>query len=421
MGMELEFIDISKDEENEIPRASNDSSAGRMSARAPRRRSRAGAPVMIDMEGRRSVRTDRRTAEGRMGTGKRESGAIRSRGPEELQPEMPVRRRPGSGETAPKRRPGPGAVESMPPGEAPRRRPRPGTVEPMLPEETPRRRSRPGTVTPMLPEEPSQRRPRPKQYAPQRGNTGRRPQPPDPEAERKKAARRRRRRRKRAAAQMGTMLFLVTLIAGTFFLLFRLLTHTAKEKEPQPVINATGIREEEVIEADDRLKPLITEDFLTINEYSRPGEPLEQVNNIFVHYTANPGTSAAQNRSYFENLGITGETSASAHFVIGYDGEIVQCIPLNEIAYAVMKRNYDSVSIECCYLTDDGKFTDATYQSLIRLSAWLLNEYNLAPEDMRRHYDEGGKKCPLYYVENEEAWEQFLRDLEKYITDSQTG
>lgn len=220
---------------------------------------------------------------------------------------------------------------------------------------------------------------------------------------------------------MGTMLFLVTLIAGTFFLLFRLLTHTAKEKEPQPVINATGIREEEVIEADDRLKPLITEDFLTINEYSRPGEPLEQVNNIFVHYTANPGTSAAQNRSYFENLGITGETSASAHFVIGYDGEIVQCIPLNEIAYAVMKRNYDSVSIECCYLTDDGKFTDATYQSLIRLSAWLLNEYNLAPEDMRRHYDEGGKKCPLYYVENEEAWEQFLRDLEKYITDSQTG
>ena len=150
----------------------------------------------------------------------------------------------------------------------------------------------------------------------------------------------------------------------------------------------------EMIETNNTQKPEIIEDFLTINEYSRPGEPLQNVNNLFVHYTANPETSAAQNRSYFENLGITGETSASAHFVIGYDGEIIQCIPLNEIAYAVMQRNYDSVSIECCYLQEDGKFTDATYRSLIQLCAWLLNEYDLAPEDMRRHYDEGGKKCP---------------------------
>lgn len=31
-----------------------------------------------------------------------------------------------------------------------------------------------------------------------------------------------------------------------------------------------------------------TEDFLTVNEYSRPGDPLTEVNNIFVHYTAQP-------------------------------------------------------------------------------------------------------------------------------------
>lgn len=159
----------------------------------------------------------------------------------------------------------------------------------------------------------------------------------------------------------------------------------------------------------------IVEDFLTVNEYSRPGEPLEAVNNIFVHYTANPGTSAAQNRSYFENLGLTGETSASAHFVIGYEGEIIQCIPLEEIAYAVQRRNYDSVSIECCYLDRNGKFTDATYDSLVKLSAWLLKKYDLSPSDMRRHYDEGGKKCPLYFVEHEEAWDQFVRDLENYM------
>ncbi len=189
-------------------------------------------------------------------------------------------------------------------------------------------------------------------------------------------------------------------------------------KAPSKDTNIVTPEEKEVvrmIEKNKSQKPLMTEDFLTLNPYSRPGEKLESVHNIFVHYTANKGTSAAQNRSYFENLGITGETSASAHFIIGYEGEIVQCVPLDEIAYAVVGRNYDSVSIECCYKDADGEFTYATYQSLIRLSAWLLNEYNLSPDDMRRHYDEGGKKCPLYFVEHEGAWEQFIKDLKDYI------
>lgn len=393
MGTELEFIDISKEEENEIPRASNGSTAGRMPGAVSPRRSRGGTNVMIDMKGQR-----RPGPEGRR---QRIEARTPDRRVKEPELEMPARRRAGPEEQVPERR-------------------RSRSVTPMLADEPSPPRRRPRPVASMPPEEPVRRRRRPGTSAPQRGNVKRRPRPADPEAEREKAARRRRRRRKRVAARMGTTFFMATLIVGSVFLLYKLLTHTTKENEPQPVVNhATSVQREEVIAANEKSKPVITEDFLTVNEYSRPGEPLEQVNNIFVHYTANPGTSAAQNRSYFENLGITGETSASAHFVIGYDGEIIQCIPLNEIGYAVMKRNYDSVSIECCYLTDDGKFTDATYQSLIRLCAWLLNEYGLAPEDMMRHYDEGGKKCPLYYVENEEAWNQFLRDLENYIMNVQ--
>ncbi len=411
MGTELEFIDISKEEENEIPRASNGSTAGRMPGAVSPRRSRGGTNVMIDMKGQR-----RPGPEGRR---QRIEARTPDRRVKEPELEMPARRRAGPEEQVPERRRSRSvtpmlADEPSPPGRRPR------SVTPMLADEPSPPRRRPRPVASMPPEEPVRRRRRPGTSAPQRGNVKRRPRPADPEAEREKAARRRRRRRKRVAARMGTTFFMATLIVGSVFLLYKLLTHTTKENEPQPVVNhATSVQREEVIAANEKSKPVITEDFLTVNEYSRPGEPLEQVNNIFVHYTANPGTSAAQNRSYFENLGITGETSASAHFVIGYDGEIIQCIPLNEIGYAVMKRNYDSVSIECCYLTDDGKFTDATYQSLIRLCAWLLNEYGLAPEDMMRHYDEGGKKCPLYYVENEEAWNQFLRDLENYIMNVQ--
>jgi hypothetical protein len=157
--------------------------------------------------------------------------------------------------------------------------------------------------------------------------------------------------------------------------------------------------------------PTWEEDFLTPNEYSRPGDPLTQVKSIFVHYTANPGTSAAQNRSYFEQLKDTHITSASAHFIIGYDGEIIQCLPLDEIGYAVITRNIDSVSIECCYTAKDGSFSSETYDSLITLLTWLIDSYDLTVDDILRHYDCGGKACPLYYVDHEDAWNALKADV----------
>ena len=162
-------------------------------------------------------------------------------------------------------------------------------------------------------------------------------------------------------------------------------------------------------------RPELAVDLLTVNEYSRPGEALPEVKNIFIHYTANVGTTAEQNKSYFQSLAETHERSASAHFIIGFDGVIVQCIPTAEIAYAVKERNYDSISIECCFLDESGQFTQETYDKLIELTAWLLHKFELEPEDVLRHYDEGGKICPKYYVEHEEAWQQFLRDLERYM------
>ena len=154
-------------------------------------------------------------------------------------------------------------------------------------------------------------------------------------------------------------------------------------------------------------KPDITVSLLEVNRYSRPGTKLKKVKNIFVHYTANKGTSAEQNRSYFANLAGT-----------GYDGEILQCIPLEEEAYAVKGRNDDSLSIECCYLSEDGEFTSSTRASLTELLAWLCGEYGLTTEDILRHYDAGGKKCPLYYVEHEEEWTRLKEDVAAYMEET---
>ena len=186
--------------------------------------------------------------------------------------------------------------------------------------------------------------------------------------------------------------------------------HDKKDKTSKPYMEEVPV----LTDDSDTRKPEIQENFLSFSEYNRPGTKLASVNNIFVHYTANPGTSAAQNRSYFESLGQTHERAASAHFIIGYEGEIIQCIPLEEEAYAVVDRNKDSISIECCFIEEDGSFTQETYDSLIAMIAWLTDKYDLEAKDILRHYDCGGKLCPIYYVEHEDAWEKLLYDVEHY-------
>ncbi len=165
------------------------------------------------------------------------------------------------------------------------------------------------------------------------------------------------------------------------------------------------------------------------------------------------------------------ETKVSSHFVVGYEGEIVQCVPSTEIAYASNSRNEDTLSIECCHLDETGEFTNATYISLVRLTGWqcvpsteiayasnsrnedtlsiecchldetgeftnatyislvrltgwLCWRFNLTEEDVIRHYDVTGKICPYdvtgkicpkYYVENPNAWEQFKEDVKIQI------
>lgn len=156
----------------------------------------------------------------------------------------------------------------------------------------------------------------------------------------------------------------------------------------------------------------VTVDYIPTNEYSRPGTPLREISGVVVHYVGNPGTTAAANRSFFANLALTHETYASAHFLVGLEGEILQCVPLTEIAYCSNTANDYTVSIEVCHPDDTGKFDDATMESLEALVAWLCETFSLDPaEDVIRHYDVTGKICPKYYVENEDAWLSFKQDV----------
>lgn len=157
----------------------------------------------------------------------------------------------------------------------------------------------------------------------------------------------------------------------------------------------------------DASQPEIDVQLLDVNDYSRPGIEIEEVNGVVIHYTANPGSTALDNRNYFNGLQNGQGTSVSSHFVVGLEGEIVQCIPTWEMAYASNSRNKDTVAIECCHPDETGEFTEETYTSLVQLTAYLCAKYELDEDDVIRHYDVTGKNCPKFFVENEDAWEEF--------------
>ncbi len=154
-------------------------------------------------------------------------------------------------------------------------------------------------------------------------------------------------------------------------------------------------------------------DYLTVNQWSRPGTPLEEIRGVVIHYVGNPGTAARANRNYFESLSSGAEgTYASSHFIVGLEGEVVQCVPLTEETYASNGRNGDTVSIEVCHPDDTGEFSPVTYDRTVELTAWLCRTFRLDAEtDVIRHYDVTGKECPRYYVENPEAWSRFRADV----------
>lgn len=161
----------------------------------------------------------------------------------------------------------------------------------------------------------------------------------------------------------------------------------------------------------DASEPDISVQLLDVNEYSRPGDATDPITAIVIHYTANPGSTAQNNRDYFNSLQDGHGDYVSSHFVIGLDGEIVQCIPTWEIAYASNDRNHDTVSIECCHPDETGVFNKETYESMVHLTAFLCAKFNLDENDVIRHYDVTGKNCPKYFVEDEKAWEQFKKDV----------
>lgn len=159
----------------------------------------------------------------------------------------------------------------------------------------------------------------------------------------------------------------------------------------------------------------IDDQIIDVDGASRSGEKLGSVKDIVIHYVGNPGSTAQQNHDFYAG----NQSNVSSHFVVGLDGEVIQCIPLDEMSAASNWRNNDTISIEVCHPDDTGKFNKKTYKSLVKLVAWLEEQCGLEDGDVIRHYDITGKECPRYFVTHEDAWKKFKQDVADYRKDEQ--
>ncbi|HCC37018.1 MAG TPA: N-acetylmuramoyl-L-alanine amidase [Treponema sp.] len=175
----------------------------------------------------------------------------------------------------------------------------------------------------------------------------------------------------------------------------------------------------------------IRKDLLTVNPFSRPGKKLDDVRALVIHWIDNAGTTAKQNRDYFESLkkqslNNAAAIFASAHFIVGLDGEVTQCIPREEMAYHVGAKKYTlealsrfghfpnnhTIGIELCHPEDDGRFKMETTLSAQVLCATLCAQFGLDPiKDIWTHHGITGKNCPKWFVKRPDEFEKFKQGL----------
>lgn len=166
-----------------------------------------------------------------------------------------------------------------------------------------------------------------------------------------------------------------------------------------------------------QINKLLTPYNLTVGDVDR-------IKYLVIHYVGALGGAEANCKYY-----ASGYIGASAHYYVGFDGEIWQSVEDKDIAWHCGAkaykhpecRNGNSLGIEMCVRNKgsqaadsrDWYFEDATVQAAITLTKELMAKYGVPADRVIRHYDVTGKICPNPYVYNHtgHTWEIFKAAL----------
>lgn len=134
---------------------------------------------------------------------------------------------------------------------------------------------------------------------------------------------------------------------------------------------------------------------------------------IVVHYTANSGDTAQNNLDYFARE----VTGTSAHYFVDR-ASVRQSVLDADIAWHCGAeryqhpecRNSNSIGVEMC--DSVGAVPAATRERTAAFVRELMDKYGVPVENVLRHYDVTGKRCPAPWVDSPGEWEKFKSMLE---------
>ena len=143
---------------------------------------------------------------------------------------------------------------------------------------------------------------------------------------------------------------------------------------------------------------------LTPYNLNRLGDT-SRIKYIVLHYVGATGGAEANCRYYASKY-----IGASAHYYVGFGGEIWQSVEDGDIAWHCGAKSYrhpecrnsNSIGIELCVRNKgsqaadsrDWYFENATVQAAIELTRELMKKYGIPADRVIRHYDVTGKNLP---------------------------
>jgi len=161
-----------------------------------------------------------------------------------------------------------------------------------------------------------------------------------------------------------------------------------------------------------------------LTPYNYSNGELSRIKYIVIHYVGALGGAEANCKYYASQY-----VGASAHYFVGFSGEIWQSVEDKNVAWHCGAKTYihpecrnsNSIGIELCVrnkgsqsdTSRDWYFEDATVASAKKLTKNLMEQYGIREDHVIRHYDVTGKICPNPYVYNNtiHTWEDFKDSL----------
>lgn len=177
---------------------------------------------------------------------------------------------------------------------------------------------------------------------------------------------------------------------------------------------------------------------------------------VVVHFTGSGGDGGSAAATYTDWVSRKKSERGNAHYIVDAGG-IYECVDPKTYScqYACAAKasddhikfytdgnghpsqyacthlklagNYNTINIEACsakrtpvsrrsnaYMDTDFYFPNKTYENLVELCAWLLDEFGIPVGNLIMHHNISGKLCPAMWCNNDAAfngWQAFKNDV----------